>query len=135
MRKTSIILFLFTIMASGVYGQNAFATKFKDNKQQFVCLGNFKLESGEKIQDCKIGFRTFGELNADKSNAMIFLCGHTMTSAILQMFVPGMMADTTKYHVILIDALANGVSSSPSNSKKQPGLEFPRITLRDMVNT
>jgi len=37
--------------------------------------------------------------------------------------------------VITVDALSNGVSSSPSNSRAQPRMKFPRITIRDMVET
>jgi homoserine O-acetyltransferase len=48
---------------------------------------------------------------------------------------PGKLADTSKYYVILVDALSNGVSSSPSNSAAQPHMRFPKITIRDMVNT
>ncbi len=33
-----------------------------------------------------------------------------------------------------MDAFGNGVSSSPSNSKAQPGPTFPRFTIQDMVN-
>ena len=40
--------------------------------QQFASLGDFKLTSGEVIRDCQIGYRTFGKLNADKSNVIIF---------------------------------------------------------------
>lgn len=127
--------FLFAIILAVSGFNSANAQTVSNDKQQFAFLGDFQLENGQKILDCKVGYRTFGKLNADKSNAMIFLCGHTMTSGILQMFVPGMLADTSKYYVILIDALANGISSSPSNSEKQPGLKFPKITLRDMVNT
>jgi len=29
-------------------------------QQQFANLGDFKLESGEMIRDCRIGFRIFG---------------------------------------------------------------------------
>jgi homoserine O-acetyltransferase len=45
------------------------------------------------------------------------------------------MVDSTKYYVIAVDSLANGVSSSPSSSKLQPRMKFPKITIRDMVNT
>jgi homoserine O-acetyltransferase len=45
------------------------------------------------------------------------------------------MVDSSKYFVIAIDALGNGVSSSPSNSRRQPRMKFPRFTVRDMVNT
>ena len=41
-------------------------------EQQFARLGDFKLESGEVIRDCRIGYRTFGKLNDDKSNAILF---------------------------------------------------------------
>jgi homoserine O-acetyltransferase len=37
--------------------------------------------------------------------------------------------------VIAIDALSNGVSSSPSNSRLQPRMRFPQFTLRDTVNS
>jgi len=43
--------------------------------------------------------------------------------------------DTTKYFVILVDAIGNGVSSSPSTSELQPGDAFPRFTMRDLVET
>jgi homoserine O-acetyltransferase len=44
---------------------------------------------------------------------------------------PGGIADSTRYFVVLVDALGNGVSSSPSNSPQQP---FPPLSIRDMVN-
>jgi homoserine O-acetyltransferase len=37
--------------------------------------------------------------------------------------------------VILVDAIGNGISSSPSNSKKQPLLKFPMFGIRDMVES
>jgi len=48
---------------------------------------------------------------------------------------PGKLLDSSKYYVIAIDPLTNGVSSSPSNSAFQPRMEFPKITIRDMVDT
>jgi homoserine O-acetyltransferase len=45
------------------------------------------------------------------------------------------MIDTIKFYLILIDALGNGYSSSPSNSAKQPRLQFPKFTIRDMVES
>lgn len=105
-------------------------------EQKFAALGNFKLENGETIKDCKIGYRTFGTLNAEKSNAVLITtwAGGT-TEQLKASIVPRGLVDPTKYFVILIDALGNGVSSSPSNSKLQPRMKFPRFTLRDTVNT
>jgi homoserine O-acetyltransferase len=47
----------------------------------------------------------------------------------------GKLIDTTKYFVITVDALGDSVSSSPSNSPKQPRMKFPAFTIRDMVNS
>lgn len=46
---------------------------------------------------------------------------------------PGSALDCSRYYIIAIDALGNGLSSSPSNSAAQPESEFPRFTIRDMV--
>jgi len=48
---------------------------------------------------------------------------------------PGNVVDTGHYFVILVDAIGNGVSSSPSNSKSKPLLKFPEFTIRDMVES
>ena len=45
----------------------------------------------------------------------------------------GRALDPEQYCIIATDALGNGWSSSPSNSPEQPGTEFPRFTLKDMV--
>jgi homoserine O-acetyltransferase len=103
---------------------------------QFAEIGDFKVESGEVIRDCRIGYRTFGALNSNKSNAILFpTWALGTTEQLIPNFGPGKLVDSTKYHVIAVDALANGVSSSPSNSKLQPRMTFPKITIRDMVNT
>jgi homoserine O-acetyltransferase/O-succinyltransferase len=105
-------------------------------EQQFAAIGDFKLESGETIKDCRIGYRTFGKINADKSNAVLITtwAGGT-TEQLKPSIAAGGLVDPTKYFVIAIDALGNGVSSSPSNSKSQPRMKFPRFSLRDTVNT
>jgi homoserine O-acetyltransferase len=98
-------------------------------------LGDFKLESGEYIFECKLGYRTFGKLNADKSNAVLFPTWFSGTSEQLAgNFGKDKMVDDAKFFVIAVDALGNGVSSSPSNSKLQPMEKFPRFSIRDMVN-
>ena len=107
-------------------------------EQQFASLGDFKLDSGEVLKDCRIGYRTYGKLNDEKSNIILFptWAGGT-TEQLAGNFGPGSnhLVDTSKYYVIAVDALSNGVSSSPSNSKLQPHMHFPKITIRDMVNT
>ena len=102
---------------------------------RFAPLGNFRLESGETIRNLQMGYRTIGTLNADKSNAILWPTWFTGTSEqLLQFLGPGKLLDTSKYFVILMDALGDGVTSSPSNSVLQPHMYFPKFTIRDMVN-
>lgn len=124
----TVILFVWT---GYVWSANA-------GEQRFADLGDFRLVSGETIKDCRIGFRTFGKLNPEKTNAVVMLTWLTGTTEELELLGyigPGKMLDPSMYYVIAIDALGNGVSSSPSNSTKQPWGSFPVFTVRDMVNT
>ena len=45
----------------------------------------------------------------------------------------GRALNPEQYCIIATDVLGNGWSFLPSNSPEQPGTEFPRFTLRDMV--
>ena len=122
--------------ASVVFVLILFDSLLAQSPQKFARLGDFKLENGEVIRDCVIGYRTYGKLNADKSNAMLFPTWFGGNSAGLAGLIgPGRMADSTKYFVIGVDALGDGVSSSPSNSKLQPDEQFPQFDIRDMVNS
>jgi len=101
---------------------------------QFADLGECTLESGEVIQDCRIAYRAVGSPNADTSNVILFPTWFGGTSEeILPLVGEEGFIDPTRYYVILVDAFGNGVSSSPSNSPTQPGAQFPRITIRDLV--
>ncbi len=103
-------------------------------QQQIASLGDLKLESGEVLRDCRIGYRTFGKLNAARSNAVLFPTWFTGKSEQLAANIgPGKLVDSSRYYVIAVDALANGISSSPSNSKLQPRMRFPRVTTGDMT--
>lgn len=110
-----------------------------DGDQQFADLGRCTLESGQAIEHCRIGYRTFGKLNAARDNAVLmptWLYGRS--SDLVSLFGDGTspqhLVDTTRFFGIAIDALGNGVSSSPSNSGTQHGTTFPAYNLRDTVN-
>jgi len=104
--------------------------------QKFAQLGNFKLESGEVINNCSIGYLTCGKLNTDQSNVILLLAYFGATSKDLLFSTgKGMIADSTEYFVVAIDAFGDGVSSSPSNSKVQPNKSFPVFNIRDMVKS
>lgn len=110
----------------------------QDGQLQTAELGQCKLESGQVIEDCRVGYRTFGRLNAAADNAVLMPTWLYGTSGeLVSLFGDGSspqhLVDTGKFFGIAIDALGNGVSSSPSNSPHQHGTAFPAYTLRDSV--
>jgi homoserine O-acetyltransferase len=132
-RFTNHFLFLLLILLSLPACAQAPST---EGAQQFADLGDFKLQSGGVIQDFRLGYRTLGKLNAKRSNAILWptwLGGKS--EDLLKFLGPGNVVDTTNYFVILVDAIGNGISSSPANSKKQPLMKFPKFGIRDMVES
>jgi homoserine O-acetyltransferase/O-succinyltransferase len=102
-------------------------------QQQFGEIGDLKLVSGEALRECRVGYRTFGQINAEKSNIIVY---PTWANGRTEQIESGMAWLTDAgYFVIAVDALSNGVSSSPSNSRLQPRMKFPKITVRDMVES
>ena len=125
-----ILLLLITRQTPTASGQ----TPPAQGAQQFAALGDLKLQGGGVIQDFSLGYRTLGRLNAEKSNAILWPSWLGGKSAdLLQFLGPGKVVDTTNFFVILVDAIGNGVSSSPSNNSKQRLMKFPVFTIRDMV--
>lgn len=103
-------------------------------EQQFADLGDLHLKSGQVIKDCRIGYRTYGTLNSDRSNIILWPTWFLGRSGDIGANVgPDKLLDPRKYYIIAVDALGDGVSSSPSNSNQQPRLQFPHFTIRDMV--
>ena len=104
-------------------------------QQQYADLGACKLAGGGEISSCRMGYRTWGTLNAECSNAVLFPTWFTGTSSNIHDWLGAdKLVDPAKYFVIAVDALGDGVSSSPSNSKNQHGPEFPPFTIRDTVD-
>src|ERR1700730_11115424 len=102
--------------------------------QEFAELGDFQLRNGSVIHDFKLGYRTLGKLTPDKSNAVLWSTLLDGKSEYLLEFIgPGKVVDTKTYFVVLVDAIGNGVSTSPSNSKTQPLMKFPKFGILDMV--
>ncbi|MET0707404.1 MAG: alpha/beta fold hydrolase, partial [Tardiphaga sp.] len=98
--------------------------------------GDLKLESGEVIKDFSISYVTHGQLNDKKSNAILMVTAISGNHHRLDFLIgPGKALDTDKYFIVCTDAIANGLSTSPSNSKAQPRMQFPKFTIRDMVQS
>jgi homoserine O-acetyltransferase/O-succinyltransferase len=98
-------------------------------------LGICTLESGEKLLDCQMGYRTFGKLEGNGSNAILFpSAANGRSEQAINSVGPGKLLDSSKYFIVAVDAFSNGVSSSPSNSTAQSRMKFPKITIKDMVD-
>ena len=114
----------------------AFAHGPNEAPHQNFSLGDFKLESGESIRDFSISYATHGTLNANKSNAILMVTAIGGNHHRIDYLIgPGRALDPSKYFIIATDAIGNGLTTSPSNSKAQPGMSFPKFNMRDMVNS
>ncbi|GAA4015499.1 alpha/beta fold hydrolase [Actimicrobium antarcticum] len=103
---------------------------------QTYAEGDFKLESGEVIRDFSLSYVTHGTLNAEKSNAILVVTAIGGNHHRLDYLIgPGKALDPAKYFIISTDAIGNGLTTSPSNSRLQPRMQFPRFTMRDMVQS
>ena len=99
-------------------------------------LGDLLLESGETLRGAKLAYRTFGTLNADKSNAILVTTWFSGTGKVMEDVYIGEYhaLDPSKYFVIVTDQLGSGVSSSPQNTPApQTMAKFPYLSIGDDV--
>lgn len=102
--------------------------------QQFI-IRNFRLDSGQVLPEAILAYTTHGELNADRSNAIVFPTWFAGSHESNEWLIgPGFPLDTDRYFVIVANTFGNGLSSSPSNTPAPfDGSRFPAITIRDNV--
>ena len=108
------------------------------------------LDSGQSLAPVEIAYESYGELNADKSNAVLVchaLTGdqfvasnHPITGKPgwwLRMVGPGKPIDTGRFHVICANVIGSCMGSTGPASLAVDGapyaMRFPVITIRDMV--
>jgi homoserine O-acetyltransferase len=97
-------------------------------------LHDLRLESGETIREFSQTYVTHGTLNAERSNAVLVLPAITASHHRLDFLIgPGRALDPARWFVIAVDAIGNGHATSPSSSRQQPRMRFPRFGIRDMV--
>jgi homoserine O-acetyltransferase/O-succinyltransferase len=122
-----------------------------ENTKQINVTKPLKLDCGQTIKDFPIAYETYGQLNEKKNNAILVF--HALTG---DQFVtdnnpltnkegwwatavgPGKAVDTNKYFIICANVLGGCMGSfgpkSINKEKNEPyGLNFPVITIRDMV--
>jgi homoserine O-acetyltransferase/O-succinyltransferase len=125
------------LVAAGLLlSQPALAHTPQQPPHQLYHEGDLKLESGEAIKDFSISYVTHGTLNAKKSNAILMVTAISGNHHRLDFMIgPGKALDPEKYFIICTDAISNGLTTSPSNSKAQPRMSFPKFAIRDMVES
>ena len=98
-------------------------------------LGDIQLQRGATLKDAKLAYKTFGTMNADKSNVILYPTWFTGFVENNEWLVgTGMALDPAKYFIIIVCALGNGQSSAPSNTPApHNGRNFPMVTLYDNV--
>lgn len=110
------------------------------------------LESGEKLETITIAYETYGELNENKSNAILIthaLSGDAHAAGFHSgaekpgwwdaLIGPGKAFDTNKYFIICSNVIAGCKGSTgPSSVNPKTGnpyaLDFPIVTIADMVS-
>ena len=108
------------------------------------------LEMGEKLGPVTLAYETYGELNTDKSNAVLVLhalSGDAHAAGLDKRGVtgwwnsligPGKGLDTNKYFVVCSNVLggckgSTGPASTSPSTGKPFGTDFPLVTIGDMV--
>ncbi len=101
---------------------------------QVAELGECVLESGEVLAPCDLGYRTYGELNAARDNAILISTWFGGNSAAWTGILGSGLIDLEGFYTIVVDAFGNGVSTSPTTSPTQGGEAFPLVSIGDMVH-
>ncbi|ODS01622.1 hypothetical protein AUC69_04915 [Methyloceanibacter superfactus] len=98
-------------------------------------VADLDLQSGASLPDARLVYQTYGTLNADRSNAILFPTRFGGTHEQNEWLInEGMALDPKRYFIIVPNMLGNGVSSSPSNTPDPHGRgAFPDITIYDNV--
>jgi len=103
---------------------------------ELIDIGDFNLEEGGKIPNCKLAVAMFGQLNAARDNAILIPTWYSGTSKIMeQVYIgEGRALDPSKYFIIIVNQIGNGLSTSPSNAPEGlQGPDFPFVRIGDDV--
>ncbi len=124
----------------------------KENIKTIIVKKPLKLDCGETINDYPLAYETYGKLNDKKNNAILAfhaLTGDQFVSDInpitkkpgwwSHLVGPSKAIDTNKFFVICANVIGGCMGSfGPGNinpkTNKEYGIDFPVITINDMVN-
>ncbi|MUH03742.1 homoserine O-acetyltransferase MetX [Commensalibacter melissae] len=122
--------------------------------QKLLFAEGLVLENGQKLNHLEIAYQTYGKLSSAKDNAILIchaLTGDQYVTGInpiskkpgwwSRMVGPGLPIDTDKYFIICSNVLGSCMGTTGPRSIRTDhqkigywGIDFPAITIRDMVN-
>jgi homoserine acetyltransferase len=150
-----LIRFVVALTAFAFAG-GAFAQLLTERK--IFTLPQYTTVGGKTIKDVRIGYESYGKLNAAGDNAIYiahFLTGDSHAAGRYKaddkmpgywdsLIGPGKPFDTDRYFVLAADTLVNvnsrypdatsGPASFDPESGRPWGMRFPIVTMRDFVN-
>jgi homoserine O-acetyltransferase/O-succinyltransferase len=112
------------------------------NEKIFKYNKRFRLESGNYLPELKIRYTTYGKLNKEKNNVIWIFHALTGNSNPLQWWggIVGKnkILSPDKYFIVCSNNLGScygstGPASINNETGKKYGMDFPLITIRDMV--
>ncbi len=98
-------------------------------------LGDVTLQRGATLRDAKLAYKTYGQLNTDKDNVIVYPTWYSGQHYDNEWLIgEGMALDPGKYFIIIPNMLGNGLSSSPSNTPPPyDKARFPQVTACDNI--
>lgn len=123
-------------------------------------IENFVTEEGKTLPSFELGYETYGQLNDQGDNAILichYFSGNSHAAGRYSaqdpepgywddLIGPGKGIDTHKYFIVSVDILCNacphlpfiktiGPSTLEETTQKPYGMNFPHITIADMVHS
>lgn len=101
----------------------------------FRIPAGFQLQCGEELDGrAFLAYQTYGRLNETQSNAILFTTCYgerSIDSSVTKLIGPGKRFDSSRYFLITVNMLGNGLSFSPTT----PGSKWPHggISYHDNV--
>ena len=97
--------------------------------------GDINLQSGQQLNDARLCYATYGNLNESGDNAILIPTYYTGKHSNNEAFFgPDRAIDTNRYFVVVPNLFGNGLSSSPSNTTgKQSAIGFPAVSIYDNI--
>src|SRR6478735_10308244 len=82
-------------------------------------LKDFRLQSGAVLPEARLVYKTYGTLNADRSNVILYPTSYGAQHADTEWLIgPDRILDSSRYFVVIPNMFGNGVSTSPSNFER-----------------